>query len=67
MAQHSSTSSRSRSHASRSDSWLQKKIRRIRNSRVAQKRLKNTVIVCIAVLIAFILGFYFFGPSFSAD
>jgi hypothetical protein len=51
----------------RSGSWLDKKIRYLRDSRRAQKQLQQLILIVAAVLIAFVLGFYFFGPSFSAS
>jgi cell division protein FtsN len=50
----------------RSGSWLEKKIGRIRDSRSKQKQLQQMLVIIAAVLIAFILGYYFFGPSFSS-
>lgn len=60
-------SSRGHSHRRSSGSWLEKKLWRIRNSKQTQKQLKQLLIIIAAVLIAFALGFYFFGPSFSSS
>lgn len=65
MSQRTTTPTRNRSRHSNS-SWFERKINRIRSSRQAQKQLKNLVIILAAVMIAFVLGFYFFGPSFSS-
>ena len=59
---HSSSSTRRR----RSGSWLDRKLRHVRESRRAQTKLQQAVVIIVAVLIAFILGFYFLGPSFSS-
>jgi hypothetical protein len=66
MPQQSAAPSTSQTRRRRSGSWLDRKIRHYRDSRQAQKKLQQWVILIAAVLIAFILGFYFFGPSFSA-
>jgi hypothetical protein len=66
MPQQSAPSSTSQVRRRRSGSWISRKIRLYRDSRQAQKKLQQLVILVFAVLIAFILGFYFFGPSFSA-
>jgi len=50
----------------RSGSWLERKLRPIRDSRRAQNKLRQQLFIIAAVLLAFILGFYFFGPSFSS-
>ena len=51
----------------RNATWLNRKISHIRQSRRAQKQLQQVVVIIIAVLIAFVLGFYFLGPSFSSS
>ena len=66
MPQHSTPASSKKSRSRRNGSWLDRKLRRIRESRQAQKQLQQLVVIIAAVLIAFILGFYFFGPSFSS-
>lgn len=66
MSQKYAASSRNHLRSSRGGSWLKKKIRHIRDSRRKQKQLKQLVIIIAAVLIAFFLGFYFFGPGFTA-
>lgn len=60
-----SESSLSQSHK-RGGSPLKSKLRTIRKSKRKQKQLQQTLIVIAAVLIAFALGFFFFGPSFSS-
>ena len=50
----------------RGGSPLKSKLRTIRKSKRKQKQLQQTLIVIAAVLIAFALGFFFFGPSFSS-
>ena len=67
MPQQPASSSRRHSHRRDSGSWLEKKLWRIRNSKQTQKQLKQLLILITAILIAFVLGFYFFGPSFSSS
>jgi len=45
---------------------LKREIRRIRDSKRRQKQLKQLVVIAAAVVIAFVLGYFFFGPSFSS-
>jgi hypothetical protein len=54
---------RLRRHQQRSklESWL----RRVRKSKRAQRKLLHLAILVAAVLIAFVLGYYYFGPSFT--
>jgi hypothetical protein len=66
MPQNTATGSKSRSRR-RNGSWFERKIRRIRDSRQAQKQLQQFIVIVVAVLIAFFLGYYFFGPSFSSS
>lgn len=67
MSRKSVASSKKHSHRSRGGSWFARKLRRIRESRQAQRQLQQLIVIIAAVLIAFILGFYFFGPSFSSS
>ncbi|MEI6825238.1 MAG: hypothetical protein WCK54_06585 [Desulfuromonadales bacterium] len=66
MPQHESSPTRSRSRSS-NRSWLGRKLHRLRNSSQAQKELRHLVIIIAAVLVAFVLGYYFLGPGFSAS
>jgi hypothetical protein len=66
MPQQSATSSREKSQRQRSGSWFQRKMRRLRDSKRKQKHLQQLVVIIVAVLIAFVLGYFFFGPSFSS-
>ena len=64
MSKHTSSSSgRFRSHTS--GSWLKRRIRNFRASRQAQKRFKQAIIIILAVLFAFIIGYFFIGPGLS--
>jgi hypothetical protein len=66
MPQQSSAAASDNHKRRRSGSWLDRKLRRFRDSRRAQKNLQQLIVIIAAVLIAFILGFYFLGPSFSS-
>lgn len=57
---------RPRSRQKHGRSSLKREIRRIRDSKRRQKQLKQLVVIAAAVLIAFVLGYFFFGPSFSS-
>jgi hypothetical protein len=66
MPRQSSSAPDSQLRRRRSGSWLERKIGRIRDSRSKQKQFQQTIIIIAAVLLAFILGYYFLGPSFSS-
>lgn len=50
-----------RSQGSRFGRWLH----RVRSSRREKRKLLQLVIIVAAVLIAFVIGYYYFGPSFT--
>jgi hypothetical protein len=52
---------RSQQQRSKLESWL----RRVRKSKRAQRKLLHLAIIVAAVLFAFVLGFYYLGPSFT--
>ena len=64
--QHISTPKK-HSRSPRNVSWLERKLNRIRNDRQLKKQLRHFLFIAAAMLIAFVLGFYFLGPSFSSD
>jgi hypothetical protein len=61
------SSSAHRSHSPRSSSRLKRKIRHIGESKRKQRQITQMLILIVCVLIAFYLGFFYFGPSFNAD
>lgn len=46
--------------------WFNRKLCRIRESHHAQKKLQQRLIIIAAVLIAFIIGFWFLGPGITS-
>jgi hypothetical protein len=53
-----------RHHTSR-ESKVRRWLYRVRNSRREKRKLLQLLILVAAVLVAFLIGFYYFGPSFS--
>lgn len=50
----------------RSGNRLEREIRHLRTSTQAKRKLTQALFIIAVTIAAFILGFYFFGPSFSA-
>jgi Na+/H+ antiporter NhaD/arsenite permease-like protein len=66
MPQRSTATSKDSPRRRRNGSWLDRKLRSIRESQRLKKQFQQLLVIIAAMLIAFILGFYFIGPSFSS-
>jgi hypothetical protein len=53
-------------HHHRNRSGIEEWLYRVRHSRRAKRKLINSIIILLVVLAAFIIGFFYFGPSFSS-
>jgi len=64
MTQEPTTEHRHRRHY-RHDSRFERWLNRVRSSRREKRKLLQLAVLVAAVLFAFVIGFYYFGPSFS--
>jgi hypothetical protein len=55
------THDRRQRHSSKFGQWLH----RVRKSKREKRKLLNLIVLIATVLIAFAIGYYYFGPSFT--